>query len=177
MLPFRRFPLRQLLPSWWFAPWVGGLLLAIAVAHQSLTPELVSLGTSGIEWPIHEGGPCLGSVQGITMPPLRSLISWSPHNKLPYLSLTELETARSWQTVTFTGKPLADFMSLQTAEICLNKLKAAANNSGGVRLRFSRSVSYSCFFEVLFRVWVTGQQVYWLDVRHTPMTLYVVNLP
>ena len=174
MLAYRRFPLSRLLPSWWMAPWVGGLLLFLHILHHDLIPEPLPSYAQGIEWPVHDGGPCLGDVQSLILPPLRPTPDYQNGHELAYLPLAKLETARLWRTITFTGQPIADFMCLQTVEADLQTLAADTSHRAGVRVRFSQCTSYSCFFEVLVRA-SANSRIFWLDARHSPMTLYLVT--
>lgn len=172
MLPYRRFPLRQMLPSWWMLPWA----LALPVLLHAVFLHPAPIRAEGIEWPVHDGGPCLGDEVALNMLPIHpQACNWLGAG-LPYLPPSKLSQAREWYTVGFIGQPLADFTSLQLGEAYVRALAVDTSYTGGVRLRFNSRVSYACFFEMLVRIHIAGQR-YWLDVRHYPVTIYCVTLP
>jgi len=175
MLPYRRFPLHRMLPSWWMASWF--LLLWIFCA--SLFPEFEIQSSSGIQWPIHEGGLCTGGILELHTPPLKPALATAQFMQgLPYLSLNEADKARRWQAVSFTGNGISDFVSLDNTLQCLQCLDGGSGQEAGIRIRFGPQVSYACFMEVLSMLWAWGDHTYyWLDVRHNPTTIYVILRP
>jgi hypothetical protein len=172
MLPYRRFPLRHMLPSWWMAVWFS-MLWSFCV---SLFPESEIQSSCGIQWPIHEGGLCEGGIIGLTMPSLKPRVGARQFlQELPYLSLNK---ARCWQTIGFTGNGINDFICLDNARQYIQALTSDSGQGAGIRLAFRPEASYACFMEVLNMLDVWGEpKNYWLDVRHNPMKIYVIACP
>lgn len=171
MLPYRRFPLRCILPSWWIGTW----FLMTWGFCVSLFPETQIQSSSGIQWPIHEGGLCTGGIIELNIPPLKPASGTSQFAYgMPYLPLSQVDKARRWQTVSFTGNGINDFISLDATRQYLQCL-TSSNPKAALRLRFGPETSYACFMEVLslLRIW-GDYKYYWLDVRHNPMTIYVI---
>ena len=172
MLPYRRFPLRRILPSWWIAAWFS-MVWGFCI---SLFPEYEIRSSSGIQWPINEGGLCTGGIIELNLPQLRATpanarFAWG----LPYLPLSVVSKARRWQTVSFTGDGINDFASLDITRQYLQCLDGSSDRRAAIRIQFGPEASYACFMEVLSTLWVWGKyKYYWLDVRHNPMTIYVI---
>ena len=175
MLPFRRFPLSRILPSCWIVAWFL-LLLGFCT---SLFPGVEIRSSSGIQWPVHEGGLCTGGIIEMHVPPLRPITATIHFAQgLPYLSLNELGKARCWQTISFTGNGINDFSNLDAMQQYLQSLGGKDWHTAGIRIIFGHKASYACFAEVLSILSVWGDhKYYWLDVRHKHLTVYVVVRP
>jgi len=76
------------------------------------------------------------------------------------------------------GNGIKDFVSLDNTIQYLQCLDASSGYRSAIRIRFGPETSYACFMEVLstLRLW-GDHKYYWLDVRHNPMTIYVVLRP
>ena len=172
MLSRRRFLLSRSLPLGWLVAWVVGLALWV----QTLFPEPLPSRAQAIEWQIHDGGSCLGDVLICPIRPPIPMQFERPGLARPSLLPVQINAARQWRTVTFTGGSIPDFIDLQTVVTHLRALTAGTVHAGGIRIQLSPRVSYSLFFEVLSLVETFGQRTTcWLDTRHTPMTLYFVT--
>lgn len=174
MLPFRRFQLSRILPSWWMAPW----FLMLLGFCSSLFPEFEIRSSSGIQWPVHEI-VCSRNIPQLTMVPLHpGANKFSYSQESPYLTQSRLNKARRWQTINFTGNGINDFIGLDNMRRYLQILDSDSCRETGVRISFGYQASFACFMEVLntLHIW-DDHKNYWLDVRHNPMTIYVVASP
>ena len=160
MYVLRRHSRRLLLPPGWVA--LGFLLLLgcqALLAHRQQVQ-----GERAIQ---------------LRMPPLKPVERIERNIRqdasLPYLSERELDHARPWRTIDFTGKPLNDFMNTATIDVALQTMNADTSQAGGVRIRFRASATYSNLIEALDLVKLNGQQKYFLDIRHNPVTLYAIT--
>jgi hypothetical protein len=119
----------------------------------------------------------LGGLLELYMPALRpDYEKFNPDQKLPYMTQEDLNRARRWLVIDFTGNGIKDFISIDNMRQYVQALQRDSSYKIGVRIRFNHRVSYACFMEVLFTLWGENYK-YWLDVRHESMTLYVVTFP
>ncbi len=171
MLAFRRFPLRLVLPSVWFALW---FLLTLWFS-LTLFPEPVPQPKSEIQWQLPFGSSCSGGMILLYMCPLKPSLAERERVAIMYKPRHELDTLRQWHDIDFIGVPLADFINLQGTIETIKLQQVSANKSLGVRIRFHQRATYTSLLGVLDVMGIFNQKMYWLDVQHQPMTLYAVD--
>ncbi len=160
MLVPRRVRRRLLLPPGWVA--LGFVLL---LGCQALRP-----------W---ERQVRLWNVLQVTMLKRKlepsDLKAFGKEYRLPYKSAIELNRARPWHTIEFSGNALADSLSAVTTETAIRTILTDIDCAGGVRVRFLPGATYANLVKVLNIMSYTGQKRYWLDIRHKPTTLYAIT--
>lgn len=153
----RRVRRRLLLPPGWVA--LGFLLL---LGCSTLVPRWRELR--------------LNNVLQITMPPLPAgkLGLWP---ELFHQSPKQLEKYRPWHTVDLNCELIPDFFGTAAAEAATRQIIADTSHAGGVRIRFWPGTTYAGLISVLDIMNRVNQKKYWLDIQHSPTTLYAITDP
>lgn len=161
MYVLRRHSRRLLLPPGWVA--LGFLLL---LGCQALLT--------------HERQFRLTNIMYMTLPPLKQDTTWSKGGgkdyRMPYLSLSELDTIRYWYTIDYSGAELTDFTNDSLIKSAVRVMNADTNYVRGVRIRFHQHATYANLIEALDVMSICNQRWYFLDVRYSCATLYAVML-
>jgi hypothetical protein len=160
MMKPRRVHRRLLLPPGWVA--LGFLLL---LGCQALQPWAKQLK--------------LQNALQLTMPPLRLHQEEGLHYAKSYIDLyrtpAALNNMRCWQNAAFKGEELSDFFNATITEAAIRNIIADTSHAGGVRVRFLPGATYTNLVRVLDIMHHTNQKKYWLDIRHSPTTLYAIT--
>lgn len=167
----RRLSYCDFLPSGWFATW---FLLLLGFWHL-VFPAPVEQPEIGIQWPAQLGGSCDGGMLPLTLFPLNPASSERNNIELPYRKSAELDTLRRWHDIEFTGVPVTDFMAFESTIQLVKAILADTGHEGGIRIHFQLHARYSSLAATLDVMNTLNQKRYWLDIRHEPLTLYVVT--
>jgi hypothetical protein len=111
-------------------------------------------------------------VQGINemIPlPVKGALFWEE----PYMAPLEVAAFRPWQDVHFTGNLWNDYFSLQQAHTTVKQLQADPDHDRGLRIKFEPQATYSTLVQMFDLSNVMDVKRYWLDIRHSPTTLYM----
>lgn len=94
---------------------------------------------------------------------------------LPYKTPSELNTIRPWHKVEFTGLPITDFIAFENVIQFVKVIQADTSHEGGVRIQFQQHATFSSLVAVLDVMNILNQKSYWLDIKHEPLTLYIIT--
>jgi hypothetical protein len=98
------------------------------------------------------------------------------HQTPPWcFSKQELESFRQWQTIDLLGTQWSDYFNYQLANLIVQGYKASPNQDAGLRIRMSDKAIYAQVVGLLDWVSSTNHKKYWLDIQHTPVTLYAIT--
>jgi hypothetical protein len=98
------------------------------------------------------------------------------HRTPPWcLSKQELESFRQWQTIDLLVTQWSDYFNYQLANIIVQGYKASPNQDAGLRIRLSDKAIHAQVVGLLDWVSSTNHKKYWLDIQHTPVTLYAIT--
>lgn len=167
----RRLGYCDFLPSSWFAIW---FLLLLGFWHL-VFPAPVKQPEIGIQWPTDLGGSCNGGMLQLTLSPLNPDSNKRNSLDLPYKKPAELDAFRRWHDIDFTGEPIADFMAFESTIQLLKAIQADTSHEGGMRIHFQLHATYGSLAATLDVMNTFNQKRYWLDIKHEPLTLYVVT--
>ncbi|WP_277226628.1 hypothetical protein [Hymenobacter sp. YC55] len=106
----------------------------------------------------------------------RELRRWSALHQMPYcLSQQELLKFRPWHIINLTGSYWHDEFAYRLATITANNLNAASNHDAGMSIVLPNHANYSQLVKVLDWAENIHLKMYWLDIRHQPITLYAIT--
>lgn len=96
-------------------------------------------------------------------------------HQTPPWCLSKQELFRQWQTIEVSGAKWSDYFNYQLANIVVQGYKAVPDQDAGLRIRLSTNATHGQVVGLLSWVHSTNHKKYWLDIQHTPATLYVIT--
>jgi len=94
-------------------------------------------------------------------------------NWFPYLPKKQIEKFREWDNLKITGNILHDSLSLLTTDKLVKAYLLDTLHARGLRIQFSNQAQYKSLVRALDVMAINNMKKYWLDIQHTPTTLYV----
>lgn len=94
---------------------------------------------------------------------------------LPYKTPADLNTLLQWHTIDFTGITFADFLAFENTRQSLKAIQTDTNRKKGIRIRFLSHATFGSLVAVLDAMYIFNQKYSWLDIKHEPLTLYIIT--
>lgn len=129
----------------------------------------------GILWPTPIGGSCDWGMLRLTLFPLNPDSAERRQIGIPYKTLAELDTIRPWHDAEFAGRAVDDFIAFERVIQFVKAIQADTSHEGGVRIRFKRHATFGSLVAALDIMDTLNLHRYWLDIKHEPLTLYVIT--
>ncbi|QNH61158.1 hypothetical protein [Hymenobacter sediminicola] len=160
------------------------MLLPLHLPRRHRRPLLFPPGLLALAWLLWLGCVALPQMRGmgrervmqLTLAPLQipyyGVLGTNLIGKEPYFSSLELAAFRPWQEVRFTGNLWNDYFSFQQAQTTVQQLRANPDHDRGLRIQFEPQATYSSLVKLFDLFEVENVKRYWLDIRHSPTTLY-----
>jgi hypothetical protein len=167
----RQLTYRNMLPSGWLAGW----FLLVIFFCKGLFPIPPELPETGIQWPVPIGGSCDGGMLQLTLFPLNPDSATQRKSGMLFKTPTQLDTARPWHEVEFTGQSIPDFIAFENVIQFVKAIQADTGCEGGVCIRFQQHATFSSLVASLDVMGTFNQKRYWLDSKHEPLILYVIT--
>ena len=87
----------------------------------------------------------------------------------------KVDTFRPWHSFKFTGNTRHDLLQQAKITETVRAIIADSTHDGGVRIKFMPTARYSSLVFLLDLMYRESVAKYWLDVKHSPTTFYVLT--